>query len=227
MKRLHVAATATALVILAVAAVTPIGQATVDAVTPFARNSDRIDGLHASKAPRAGQLIALDRNAKLPASVLRVKSGAKGDTGAQGAAGPQGAKGDTGAQGPAGPQGAKGDTGAQGPAGPQGPKGDTGPQGAPGQVAVTYAWSDWVTVRANQTGFAEALCPTGAIALGEAHHTASTADRVAVLASDPIASPDGRVGWYLFLENTGDTDAQFIMHAICFHNVKVVGVTTP
>ncbi|HFD7922171.1 TPA: LPXTG cell wall anchor domain-containing protein, partial [Streptococcus pyogenes] len=38
----------------------------------------------------------------------------------------QGEKGETGAQGPAGPQGEKGETGAQGPAGPQGEAGQPG-----------------------------------------------------------------------------------------------------
>lgn len=55
-----------------------------------------------------------------------------GNTGAQGARGPQGAagpKGETGAQGPQGETGAKGDTG---PRGPQGATGATGPQGPTG-----------------------------------------------------------------------------------------------
>ena len=41
-----------------------------------------------------------------------------------------GPKGETGAQGPAGPQGATGEAGPQGPAGPQGATGEAGPQGA-------------------------------------------------------------------------------------------------
>lgn len=55
-----------------------------------------------------------------------------GNTGAQGARGPQGAagpKGETGAQGPQGETGAKGETGPQGP---KGDKGATGPQGPTG-----------------------------------------------------------------------------------------------
>lgn len=54
---------------------------------------------------------------------IELTPGPKGETGAQGPAGPQGATGETGAQGPAGPTGPKGDkgeTGAQGPAGPKG-----------------------------------------------------------------------------------------------------------
>lgn len=80
-----------------------------------------------------------------------------GNTGAQGARGPQGAtgakgetgakgpKGDTGAIGPQGPQGAKGATGPQGPTGPKGDKGATGSQGPTGasgkgikSTAITY-----------------------------------------------------------------------------------------
>ncbi len=79
--------------------------------------------------------------------------GEKGETGAQGPAGPQGAtgaqgpageKGETGAQGPAGE---KGETGAQGPAGDKGDKGDQGEAGrgivsvafdADGNLVITY-----------------------------------------------------------------------------------------
>ena len=55
---------------------------------------------------------------------IELTPGPKGETGAQGPAGPQGATGETGPQGPAGPQGATGETGPQGPAGPTGPKGE-------------------------------------------------------------------------------------------------------
>ena len=51
---------------------------------------------------------------------IELTPGPKGETGAQGPAGPQGATGETGPQGPAGPTGPKGETGAQGPAGPKG-----------------------------------------------------------------------------------------------------------
>lgn len=51
---------------------------------------------------------------------IELTPGPKGETGAQGPAGPQGATGETGPQGPAGPKGDKGETGAQGPAGPKG-----------------------------------------------------------------------------------------------------------
>lgn len=57
-----------------------------------------------------------------------------GNTGAQGARGPQGAAGDKGETGPQGPKGA---TGAIGPQGPQGAKGATGPQGPKGDKGET------------------------------------------------------------------------------------------
>ena len=51
---------------------------------------------------------------------IELTPGPKGETDAQGPAGPQGATGEAGPQGPAGPTGPKGETGAQGPAGPKG-----------------------------------------------------------------------------------------------------------
>ena len=92
-----------------------------------------------------------------------------GNTGAQGARGPQGAagpKGETGAQGPQGETGPKGETGAQGPQGdkgatgpqgPTGPKGETGaqgPQGNPGTtgpqgVSVTTIKDQWYKSTSN------------------------------------------------------------------------------
>jgi hypothetical protein len=36
----------------------------------FAHNADKVDGIHASRKPRAGKLLALGRNGKFPASVL-------------------------------------------------------------------------------------------------------------------------------------------------------------
>lgn len=66
-----------------------------------------------------------------------------GNTGAQGARGPQGVagpKGETGAHGPqgeTGPQGPQGDKGATGPQGPTGPKGDKGATGAQGPTGAS------------------------------------------------------------------------------------------
>jgi hypothetical protein len=75
--RLPIAFSATALLI-AVAAVTPIGQAARDKITPRARyalNSDRVDGIHASRVPKAGRLLALGTTKKFPPSVFSGLSG--------------------------------------------------------------------------------------------------------------------------------------------------------
>jgi len=75
--RLPTALSATALLI-ALASLTPIGQAARDAITPkarFALNSDRVDGIHASRLPKAGRLLALGTTKKFPASVFSGLSG--------------------------------------------------------------------------------------------------------------------------------------------------------
>lgn len=120
---------AVAVAVLAVLAVSPFAQSSSLA----GRNTDKVDGIHASRTPRAGMLLPLGSKGKFPASVLTVKQG------------PRGAKGDTGEPGPQGEQGLVGLQGAQGPQGPQGPKGATGatgPAGAPGFRRLYYAYSD-------------------------------------------------------------------------------------
>ena len=74
-RRLPIILSVTALVI-AVAGITPIGQADRDAadVVRFARNSDKVDGLHASRTPKPGRLLALNSSRKFPTSVLPVGS---------------------------------------------------------------------------------------------------------------------------------------------------------
>ncbi|MBJ7354097.1 MAG: collagen-like protein [Thermoleophilaceae bacterium] len=84
-------------------------------------NADRVDGLHATKRPRAGRLLALDKRARFPASVfpegLVGAQGPKGETGQPGIAGSRGDAGATGATGSPGAQGATGANGATGPVG--------------------------------------------------------------------------------------------------------------
>ena len=105
-------------------------------VVKKAVNADKVDGLHASRAPRAGRLLPLDAKAKLPASVLPTAAiGPTGPQGAKGDTGPKGVKGDT------GPQGVKGDTGATGATGATGPGGATGATGATGPAAVVSTFA--------------------------------------------------------------------------------------
>jgi hypothetical protein len=152
---------------LAVLAVTPVGNS-AKSLFAFATNSDRVDGIHAAKTPKPGTLLALDRNAKLPASVVPTV------TGPQGPAGAQGAKGDTGATGEQGPKGDTGATGAQGPigeigaTGPRGLKGDTGEAGTPGGVSgyeVVTVTSPPVPAGSSHVSVT-AACPEGKSPIG-------------------------------------------------------------
>jgi hypothetical protein len=68
-RRLPIILSMSALVV-AIAGNTPLGEAASDAIPRFARNADKVDGLHASRTPKAGRLLALDRSKKFPASVL-------------------------------------------------------------------------------------------------------------------------------------------------------------
>ena len=116
-----VAAFAAVLLLLAVLAVSSVAY---PAKGLFAANADRIDGIHASKSPKAGALLPLGKDAKFPASVVPVVKGPQGPAGPSGATGPAGSQGLKGDTGETGAQGPKGDTGATGA---QGPKGDPGP----------------------------------------------------------------------------------------------------
>ena len=105
----------------------------------FATNSDKLDGIHASKTVKAGTLLPLGKNAKFPASVIPNVQGPRGATGATGATGAQGPKGDTGAQGANGNTGATGAQGPQGLTGAQGQQGEKGDPGAGVQVKGSVA----------------------------------------------------------------------------------------
>jgi hypothetical protein len=59
-----------AALLVTLASVTPLGEAAGEAIPRFARNADKVDGLHASRTPRAGRLLALNGARKFPASVL-------------------------------------------------------------------------------------------------------------------------------------------------------------
>jgi hypothetical protein len=96
-------------------AVTPVGGAARHAVTAFALNAGAVNGIKASRTPRAGRLVPVGRNAKLPASVVPMQKGARGLTGPKGPAGPKGPTGPQGPQGPPGPQGSAGPPGTAGP----------------------------------------------------------------------------------------------------------------
>ena len=79
MKRLPLVLSVTALVIAAVG-FTSLGQAARDALprARFALNAYKVDGIHASRTPKAGRLLALGSNNKFPASVITAPAGFSG-----------------------------------------------------------------------------------------------------------------------------------------------------
>lgn len=88
--------------LVAVLGATPVGNAVAGAASSvlFAQNAGAVNGIQAARKPTAGKLLPLDKNGKLPASVVR--------QGPQGRPGPQGAQGRQGSVGPIGPAGTGG-----------------------------------------------------------------------------------------------------------------------
>ena len=102
---------------------TPIGEASVHAVTAkipstarYALNAGAVGGVKVSRKPRAGYLFPLPANHQLPQSVLPYQIEVEGPQGNTGPTGPVGPKGDP---GPAGPQGRPRRAGRGRPAGPE------------------------------------------------------------------------------------------------------------
>ena len=205
MKRLPIVLSAAAFVI-ALMGVTPLGQATRDAL-PFAKNADRVDTLHASKTPKAGQLYPLGANKKFPAKVLSVTKGPKGETG------------EMGLPGATGPRGWRGATG------PQGVRGPAGVQGLPGPVSLDYVFSDWVVVEPTTTlqpTENRAECPYwGEYVTGGGVSLAGGSPDMRltfVNKSAPIftsADSDAPDGWEAAVTNTGSANTWFRVYAIC------------
>jgi hypothetical protein len=154
--------------------------------TRKAINADKVDGLHASRSPRAGRLLALDAKAKLPASVLPAAQ-----TGPAGPAGPAGPKGDTGAAGAQGEPGLKGDMGAPGP------KGDTGAQGAKGDAGAT-----------GSTGPQGPIGPSDAYSVQASSVMVASADYAAptVIASLNLPAGSYAITATALVNNAGNTD---------------------
>jgi len=156
-QRLPIVLSATALAV-AVFGTTSIGHAVGAAVSPFAKkagfatNAGAVNGIKASKRPRAGELVPLGKDGKFPASVA-----------VGGPAGPQGLKGDKGEQGARGPVGPKGDAGSKGAAGLVGPQGPSGPSGISGWQ---YVISPGVPISAGGLATSAVNCPSGKKVLG-------------------------------------------------------------
>ena len=131
--RLPIALSLAALTV-ALLGVTSVGEAAGNAVrAAFAKNSDAVDGISASRTPKANHLLALGRNGQFPLRVIpRDIQVAIDNAGPQGPPGPQGPRGPEGAAGPMGPMGPSGPPGVTGPPGPAGERGPAGPPGPAG-----------------------------------------------------------------------------------------------
>jgi hypothetical protein len=75
---------------------TPLGEAARDIlpIARYAKNSDKVDGINASRIPRPGYLVPLGANGRFPQAVGQV--GPPGPPGPSGPTGPAGAPGPTG-----------------------------------------------------------------------------------------------------------------------------------
>lgn len=82
--------------LIAVTGVTPVNAVSVVKRALSAKNADRVDGISASRKPRARQLVPLASNRKFPRSVIP-RTGVRGPRGPIGPTGPGGAAGRNGA----------------------------------------------------------------------------------------------------------------------------------
>jgi hypothetical protein len=183
MKKAIAIAVSLAALFAAVLAGTAAGEAAVGAVKValFAKNAGKVNGLRASKTPKAGRLLPLGKDGKFPASVVPTIAGPKGDPGPQGA---KGDKGDPGLQGP------KGDPGLQGPKGDTGDTGQPGPPGPAGISGFHFSVGSDVAVGAGATKAIDMNCPPGKLVVSGGFE--SSLD-VALEDSRPLASTVWRI----------------------------------
>lgn len=152
-----VLATVAAVSIMGVTGTGPAGDAFASAKR--AVDASSVNHIKASRTPKAGRLLALDRKGRFPASVF--PAAARGG-GATGLTGPEGAK------GPQGPKGPKGDPGPAGPKGDPGPAGPAGADGTPGRDGITgYEYkTKGFSVNAGDWAWQSVGCSPGKKALG-------------------------------------------------------------
>lgn len=173
---------------------TSLGQAAEKAVRSvgYAKNAGAVNGIKASKKPRANRLFPLNKHGQLPDSVLPPSVTGIEIQGPPGPQGPQGPKGDTGPRGPAGPAGPSGQgiPGAPGPEGPPGPQGPAGP-GVTGMHIVTADSGDPDNTSSKSVA---AFCPDGETVLSGGARVVPGNGKVALTSSVPFLSSDSS-GW--------------------------------
>jgi Collagen triple helix repeat (20 copies) len=205
-RRLPIVLSTTALAV-ALFGSTPVGHAVGSAVPPFAAHAKRADyatnagalnGIKASKTPRAGSLLPLGLDGKFPASV--------------GVAGPVGPKGDQGPPGSTGPKGAAGPKGPPGPAGPPGAQGPAGPSGPSGISGWQYLTKELI-VRSGFPGTWQVYCPAGKRALGGG--VAPWGEAPAKTHVVETAPAKEGTGWEAVVWNGGPDSVDFFAWVIC------------
>jgi hypothetical protein len=172
---------ALALLVLALLAWSPLGQAAGRTVASFAKNAGAVNGIKASRKPTAGRLLPLGKNGKFPAAVVPVARGARGADGAPGAPGPEGPV------GPAGPPGPAGDAGPVGPAGPVGAVGPPGPSAQRVNLDVPANTAETEILRLGGLVL-EAACSAAGDLSVEASSAANNAKASAFLVADNPAN---------------------------------------
>ena len=195
--RLPLAVSAAALVV-ALFGSTPLGHAVTAAIPPLAlhaktadqaTNAAAVNGIKASRQPRAGRLVPLGLDGKLPASV--------------GAIGPQGPKGESGSQGPVGPAGPRGYQGLPGREGARGASGISGWQ------FVTEGFS----IKPDRATGAQVVCPSGKKALGGG---VAGYGGPWYLSRVVQSAPAGQAtGWLATVRNDGIATVTYFVWAIC------------
>jgi hypothetical protein len=210
---------AVAALVVGVLGWTGLGEAAGNAVrVAFARNSGSVDGISASRRPRAGQLIPLGKNRKFPESVMPTivvtgdTPGPRGPAGAPGQPGAPGPAGTPGQQGPQGPPGLNGAAGPQGPQGPVGLSGQQGAQGPPGPPGMSGY--EIVVGSQSSSGTASANCPSGKLAVGGGMETAGDDPNDVLLTSSKPVSAGGT--WRVTVADLDDTDSYHVAaYAVC------------
>jgi hypothetical protein len=160
--------------IVAVLATNPVGEAAGDAVRValFAKNAGKVNGIKASRTPKARRLLPLGADGVFPASVVP-----------PGPPGPEGPVGPSGPQGPAGPVG---------PAGPPGPQGEKGDRGEPATTLFAVVAADATLVRGSGVVAVARLAP-GSYEVTFAQGVARCA-HAATLAAAETAGATGQIG---------------------------------
>ena len=182
---------------------TSLGEASIHGVranivahAKFADNAGAVNGITASRRPKANALVATNGRGKLPDAVMPIGIEVTGPQGPPGAKGDKGDNGDTGPagqQGSPGPQGPSGNDGAPGPTGPTGPTGPAGPVG-PGLKGVIIR-SDETSTDGNNTKSLPVFCLTGErVITGGTEIIAPDSGRVTVARSVPFDSSSSS-GW--------------------------------